>query len=165
MPSKSLFPWSCVSSASSMLGLMKIPWRRKQQPTPVVLPGEFCGLRSLVGCSPRGHKESDMTERQTTPTTWQKQVLEFNLLGSKAEGKKPFKLAEPWLHLSTSLGISFGRRKCQHLFLTASLEAASITVRLESRQPCPCVRNALCLIICFASPHLRTPLSGPHGLV
>ena len=31
-------------------------------PTPVLLPGEFRGRRSLVGCSPRGHQESDPTE-------------------------------------------------------------------------------------------------------
>ena len=37
-------------------------WRRKWQPTPVFLPGEFPGWRSLVGYSPLGHKESDMTE-------------------------------------------------------------------------------------------------------
>ena len=41
----------------------KIPWRRKWQPTPVFLPGESNGQRSLVGCSPRGRKESDTTER------------------------------------------------------------------------------------------------------
>ena len=41
----------------------KIPWRRKWQPTPVFLPGESHGQRSLVGYSPRGHKESDTTER------------------------------------------------------------------------------------------------------
>ena len=40
----------------------KIPWRRKQQPTPVLLPGKSHGLRSLVGYSPWGHKESDVTE-------------------------------------------------------------------------------------------------------
>ena len=39
----------------------KIPWRRKWQPTPVFLPGEFHGQRSLVGYSPWGHKESDKT--------------------------------------------------------------------------------------------------------
>ena len=32
-------------------------------PTPVFLPGESHGRRSLVGYSPRGRKESDMTER------------------------------------------------------------------------------------------------------
>ena len=30
----------------------KIPWRRKQQPTRVFLPGKFHGQRSLVGYSP-----------------------------------------------------------------------------------------------------------------
>ena len=40
----------------------KIPWRRKWQPTPVLLPGESHGWRSLVGYSPWGCKESDMTE-------------------------------------------------------------------------------------------------------
>ena len=38
-------------------------WRRKWQPTPVFLPGESHGRRSLVGHSPRGRKESDTTER------------------------------------------------------------------------------------------------------
>ena len=32
-------------------------------PTPVLLPGKFHGLRSLVGYSPWGHKESDTTEQ------------------------------------------------------------------------------------------------------
>ena len=41
----------------------KIPWRRKWQPTPVFLPEEFCERRSLVGYSPQGRKESDMTEQ------------------------------------------------------------------------------------------------------
>ena len=39
-----------------------IPWRRKLQPTPVFLTGEFHGQRSLVGYSPSGHQESDMTD-------------------------------------------------------------------------------------------------------
>ena len=30
----------------------KIPWRRAWQSTPVFLPGEFHGQRSLAGCSP-----------------------------------------------------------------------------------------------------------------
>ena len=40
----------------------KIPWRRAWTPTPVFLFGEFHGQRNLVGYSPWGHKESDMTE-------------------------------------------------------------------------------------------------------
>ena len=45
------------------LWVRKIPWRREWLPTPVFLPGEFHGQRSLAGYSPWGCKESDMTER------------------------------------------------------------------------------------------------------
>ena len=37
--------------------------RRRWHPTPVLLPGKSHGWRSLVGCSPWGHEESDTTER------------------------------------------------------------------------------------------------------
>ena len=40
----------------------KIPWRRAWQFTPVFLPGESYGQRSLAGYSPQGCKESDMAE-------------------------------------------------------------------------------------------------------
>ena len=43
----------------------KIPWRKEWQPTPVFLPGEFRGQRSLVGYNPWDHKESDTTEQLT----------------------------------------------------------------------------------------------------
>ena len=52
------------------LGL-KIPWREHGHPLvfyPVFVPGEFHGQRSLAGYSLWGHKESDMTERQTPIT-------------------------------------------------------------------------------------------------
>ena len=42
--------------------LWKIPWRRERQPTPVFLPREFHGQRNLVGYSPWGHNELDMTK-------------------------------------------------------------------------------------------------------
>ena len=38
-------------------------WRRKWQPTPVFLPGESQGWRSLAGCRLWGLTESDTTER------------------------------------------------------------------------------------------------------
>ena len=38
-------------------------WRRQWHPTPVLLPRESHGRRSLVGCSPWGREESDTTER------------------------------------------------------------------------------------------------------
>ena len=39
---------------------------RKWQPTSVFLPGKFHGQRSLVGYSPCGHTESNMTEHTCT---------------------------------------------------------------------------------------------------
>ena len=39
------------------------PWRREWQPTPVLLPRRSHGGRNLVGYSPWGRKESDVTER------------------------------------------------------------------------------------------------------
>ena len=48
-------------------GVKKIPWRRKGQATPVFLPGESHGRRSLTGYSPQSCKESDTTEHTHTP--------------------------------------------------------------------------------------------------
>ena len=38
------------------------PLEKEWQPTPVFLPGEFHGQRSLLGYGPWGHTELDMTE-------------------------------------------------------------------------------------------------------
>ena len=40
----------------------KTPWMGTWQPTPGFLPEKYQGQRNLVGYSPWGHKESDMTE-------------------------------------------------------------------------------------------------------
>ena len=50
----------------------KIPWRRAWQPTPVFLPGESHGQRSLVGYSPWDHKELNTTEHMYTHNTFEK---------------------------------------------------------------------------------------------
>ena len=44
------------------------PMEVGRQPTPVFLPEESHGRRSLAGCSPRGRKESDTTEANNTHT-------------------------------------------------------------------------------------------------
>ena len=54
----------------------KIPWRRAWQPTPVFLPAESLGLRSLAGYSPWGHKESDTTEWLSVHAQWVYIMLE-----------------------------------------------------------------------------------------
>ena len=50
-----LFSWS-----------LPVYWRRKWQPTQVLLPGKFHGWRNLVGYSPWGCKESDTTVNDLT---------------------------------------------------------------------------------------------------
>ena len=54
--------WIC----SSVLGKYDVyyggGWRRQWHPTPVLLPGKSHGWRSLVGCSPWGRWELDMTQ-------------------------------------------------------------------------------------------------------
>ena len=44
---------------------MPVPWQKEWQPTPVFLPGEFHGQRSLEGYSTQGCKELDTIELLT----------------------------------------------------------------------------------------------------
>ena len=53
---------------ASIPGTGKIPWSRKCQFTSLFLPGKSYGQRRLVGYSPWGPKELDMTERLNTFT-------------------------------------------------------------------------------------------------
>ena len=55
----------CASHFFFIYFLWNYRWltrRRQWHPTPVLLPGKSHGQRSLVGCSPWGHEESDTTE-------------------------------------------------------------------------------------------------------
>ena len=61
----------------------KIPWKRAWQTTPVFLPEESPGQRSLAGYSPWGHTESDTTE-----VTWQQQQAPYPGCGQQTEAKK-----------------------------------------------------------------------------
>ena len=45
-------------------GSERSPWMRKWYRTPVFLPEKSHGQKSLAGYSPKGHKESDVTESQ-----------------------------------------------------------------------------------------------------
>ena len=54
--------WQISRASNRRCIFGNIPWGREWLPTPVFLPGEFHGQRSLAGCSPWGFKESDMTE-------------------------------------------------------------------------------------------------------
>ena len=56
-----------------------ISWSRKWQPTPVFLPGESHGQRSLKGYSPQGCTESDTTEWLSTYTHQQSPYVKLNI--------------------------------------------------------------------------------------
>ena len=56
---------ACNAGDVGLIPRLGIPWRRKWQPTPVFLPGEFNGQRSLAVYSPRGCKDWDTTEPLT----------------------------------------------------------------------------------------------------
>ena len=55
--------WSPALHADSLPTELQSFWFSVWQPSPVFLPGKFHGWRSLVGYSPWGRKEVDMTER------------------------------------------------------------------------------------------------------
>ena len=55
---KWMYPYVFVFYLTFITNHQFLQW----QPTPVCLPGKSHGQRSLVGYSPRGHKESDTTE-------------------------------------------------------------------------------------------------------
>ena len=69
-------PWTEEPGGQQSMGLLRVRhdwvtslslftfmhWRRKWQPTPVLLHGESQGWESLVGCCLWGHTESDTTE-------------------------------------------------------------------------------------------------------
>ena len=52
-----------VGDLGSIPGLGRSPGGGHSNPTPVLLPGESHGQRSLGGCSPQGRKELGMTAR------------------------------------------------------------------------------------------------------
>ena len=76
------------------------PLEKGMPTTPVFLPGEFHGQRSLAGFSPRGCKESDMNEQLTQTVS----------------GRLTFLQDHPVLVTSRALSISwdfYGRRECK----------------------------------------------------
>ena len=71
----------------------KIPWRRRWQLTLVFLPGKSHGQRNLVGYSPQGCKESDMTQHMHSHI--------MPILQANADKQAPFPGARENLRLET----------------------------------------------------------------
>ena len=99
----------------------KVPWRRKWQPTPALLPGKSHGQRSLEGYNPWGHKESDKTERLNNSNN-----------KSRKQGSCFFSLCSTWGYNETEIVNSRERR------LTVRTESA--VVFIGDVQPSEAVR-------------------------
>ena len=126
--------------ASSHLALVRENWLRRQwHPTPVLLPGKsnrrrsLVGCRrSLVGCSPWGHDESDMTER-----------LHFHfLLSCTGEGNgNPLQCSclenprDGWAWWAAVYGVTQSRTRLKQLSSSSSRENCSSTWVLKQSTP------------------------------
>ena len=60
-----------------------IPWSRKWQPTPVLLPGKSHGQRSLAGCNPWDHKDLDISVNTYQTLVKKKKKVECLLRNSQ----------------------------------------------------------------------------------
>ena len=100
--------------------LKQIPLRRAWQPTPVFLPGESHGQRSLVGYSPLGCKELDMTEGTWHPLvhalTFQciSRVRNLGVEASAGSFPEPSALHRSMLHNGMSHTLCQGRTRGNH---------------------------------------------------
>ena len=94
-------------------------WRRQWQPTPVLLPGKSHGQRSLVGCSPWGHEESDTTERLhfhalEKEMATHSSVLAWRIPGMGVPGGLPsmglHRVGHDWSNLAAAAAADWNRR-------------------------------------------------------
>ena len=103
-------------------------WRRKRQPTPVLLPGKFHGWRSLVGYSPWGHKESDTTGRLHSLT----QGYPHNSGANKPLKKKKKKVVESCPSLCNWMDCSLPGSSVHGIAQTRILEWVAVSFSRES---------------------------------
>ena len=108
--------WNLDCNGSLGLGPSSRATRRRLwHPTPVLLPGKSHGQRSLVGCSPRGRKESDTTEAFTfhlhaleKGTATHSSVLAWRIPGMVEPGGLPsmesHRVGHDWRDLAAAAG-------------------------------------------------------------
>ena len=133
----------------------KIPWGRAWQPTPVFLPGEFHGQRSLEGYSLLGHKESGMTEAICVHTCTP--VFQVLCQRSWGRGEGLFDSSYSLTHQSQSTTKSSCWRiqnltTCHHLFCCNDCVANIIPTTTEASQH-------RCLLLYLLWTHGRVSIS------
>ena len=95
-------------------------WRRQWHPTSVLLPGKSHGWRSLVGCSPWGREELDMSDFTLTfhfHALEKEMTTHFSVLACRIPGT-----AEPG-------GLPYaGSHRVRHTWSNLAVAAAAATV-------------------------------------
>ena len=145
---------------------MKIPWRRKWQPTPVFLPGKFHGQKSLVGCSPWGCKRVGQdwaTEnvRMNPITLLRERWMEvWNRPRNKSsESAKEYKHVNFEINIPASVTLRCNLGKSCNLFMPQFPRLSNRKKPMINAHQCPKWlsmimegRNALGLISAFQAP-------------
>ena len=107
-------------------------WRRKWQPTPVFLPGESQGRRSLVGCRLWGRTELDATEQLSSSSRRLKGWTSLLDLGESLTSLHTCWLL--WVSVSSSLRWC-GRRIWDRWFFTSFPCYMLLIICLKSKPP------------------------------
>ena len=93
----------------------KIPWSRKWQPTPVLLPGKSHGQKSTVGYSPWDHKHWDTSEWLSAQWVEARGAAEY---GTEHRTATP---PPPTMTMQPSVGRSMSLSSCSQIQKSAFL--------------------------------------------
>ena len=105
-------------------------WRRQWRRTPVLLPGESHGWRSLVGCSPWGRKSQTRLSNFTftfhfhaleKEMATHSSVLAWRIPGMREPGGLPsmgsHRVGHDWSHLAAAAVLFMKEESCHYLLL------------------------------------------------
>ena len=95
-----LFGLTCQPCWNQLTMNVRVYRRRQWHPTPVLLTGKSHGWRSLVGCSPWGHEESDMMSDFTF--TFHFYALEKEMATYSRDGVTQSRTRLKWLSSGSS---------------------------------------------------------------
>ena len=110
----------------------KSPWGRTRQPTPVFLPRESYGQRSLAGYSPWGLKESDTSE-----TTERTRCIntQWTITQPQKKKKQIMPLAATWMDLEIIIPSEVSQRKTNTIWYHLHVESSKmIHMNLYTKQ-------------------------------
>ena len=127
----------------------KIPWRRAWQPTPVSLPRENRGQRSLAVYSPWGCIESDTTEVTSMHTgSYRVHVLNQEPQGGQCLTQR-YRLLATILAASGWKQQTWGRRLLSHLPRTPELESMTLPPAGYNHSQTGCEPEEACVSVCL----------------